>query len=169
MLRTAWIQPRVTPRRWRAVAALVTAYADASTRPVPHVREHQIWIGPHGRTYRTLRAQTPLDSQMADNVIFSARKACKARKTRRRIHRDVPVHALGFTRAGMDKKRTDFSVVQAVIAPCRWDDPGTLPRKPSGDATPQTKKPPRPRLFAVDGGNARSPAHYGLAKKGANT
>ena len=111
------IDPVARDAREFACAALVTAYADDSNLPVPHVREHQIWIG------------------------------------------------LGVPRAGMDKKRTDFSMVQTVIA-------GWMIRACASGAVwrrdPAEEKASAPRLVAVDR-TASSPAHYGLAKKGANT
>jgi IS605 OrfB family transposase len=108
MLRTASIKLIVSDETGPVLEALQGAYTTACNALVPVVQEHRCWnrTALHQRTYRHLRATTPLGSQMTCNAIFSVCKAYKSLKKKGRIQNNQPVPGIRFKRPAVhyDKK-----------------------------------------------------------------
>jgi IS605 OrfB family transposase len=81
MLRTASIRLDLTEEQAQALSALRVAYANACNQLVPIVREHRQWnrVNLHNLSYKGLRANSPLGSQMCCNAIYTVCKACKSK------------------------------------------------------------------------------------------
>lgn len=118
MMRTASIRLDTDPGQAAALEALRAAYADVCNRLVPVVREHRCWnrVGLHQQTYTTLRATTPLGSQMCCNAIFSVCKAYKAQKELGRIRKDKPVPEIRFDRASVHFDKRTYTLKGKTVS-----------------------------------------------------
>jgi IS605 OrfB family transposase len=118
MIRTASIKLDTTSDQAAALVALQAAYADACNRIVPPVVEHRCWnrVALHRLVYSTLRATTPLGSQMVCNTIFSVCKAYKAQKALGRIQADTPGPAIRFNAVSVHFDKRTYSLKGEMLS-----------------------------------------------------
>jgi IS605 OrfB family transposase len=112
MQRTVSLKLKPTLAQREKLSLVQSAYSNACNLIVPTVVEHRCWnrVTLHHLVYYPVREQSPLNSQMVCNAIYSVCLAYKALKARGEIKRNKPIPKIEFKQKSVHYDKRTYAI-----------------------------------------------------------